>query len=621
MVQAFRVKIMQQEGYVSWTHLWANGIAVWKAYQFLPHILTVGLQSVLHTPIPQTMVIMTVILFTFLHASVYLTIRLLSFNPLTAVIASLLSMDLAQFWGGVGDYSLSFGFAIFPIMLFLWVKFYSGKMQYLFPYLAGISFYMHPLLGVCCALLMILGIVISDQKVLSLKTLLQIGILLATSVLFWFPVLIKTSFAYANPFFRDQYFLQQVVAGYKYFGLSLAILLCFPLALVGIFLHGKKELQWANVLFIFAIGFLFLFFLGINFPLPKFIAQFQFTRGVTFIGIAITYVVILLFDSIYKSSAKQLKIIATIVIIPIALEAVSSVQLYAPPTTDHMSDPVSAYTQQPLTDGKIWTNGIGGASYFSPLNYQFPYSYMGHMDSNIISPRISQFMIYGNYPGSVPAANLSRMNEYFKIAGVRYAFFDENSPFTQTLVNPQTNTVGMADLGILRSYDVLYHGFKTTFPLVQAEVVNPKLTEQLFTFPKNPSIADLSDVISVDADVKRFNKILYNKDNTFLPVTYPAQDKITLTIPKNPISNKVYLNESYDPEWHATINNEKVAIEPIGPNYMLLTLPKNTPGGTLNLQHVYPAYVIIGTLSIFFIGADILAAYIISKFKRREIYA
>jgi hypothetical protein len=611
IVHAFRIKILETDGFVSWTHVWANGINMWKAYQFLPHVLTIILQTLTHTDITRTMVLMTVILFVFLHASVYATIRLLAFSPLTALLAAILSIDISQFFGGVGDYSLAFGFAVFPLMLFLWIKFYNGKIQYLFPYLAGISIYMHTLLGVTGACMMFLAILMSDQKVISLKTGIQMFIFLAASSLFWFPVLVKTSFAYSSPFLTDVFFLHQVVAGYKFFGLSLAVLLSFPLALIGIFMQGKKELQWANVLFFFAVAYLCMFFLGINFPLPKAIAQTQFTRGITFVGLSIIYVVVVLFESIYKSKNMILKVLLTISIIPITLESFSIVNLYAPAITDHISDGVSAYTQQSLTDGKIWTSSIGPSSYLSPLTYQFPYSYMEHMDSNIISPRISQFLIYGKYPIVVPAANLYRMDDYFKITGVKYAFFDEGSPFSQTLLNPQTNVTNMADLGTIRSYDTLYHAFKSGFTPIQATVLDPQLANQLFIFPKNPSFADLSDVITLDNDVKNFNQLIYAKNNKPVAVNYPSQDSITLNIPANRKSNKVYLNESYDPQWEGIFNNSNVSITPTGPNFMLITLPNSLHAGTLHLQHHYAPYLFISSFIILFIGADILIAYAI----------
>jgi hypothetical protein len=612
MVQAFRIKILETYGYVSWIHFWANGVNVWKSYQFIPHLLTIGLQLLLHISITRAMVLMTIVLLIFLETSVYVGLRLLSFTPITAFIAALLSMDIAQFWGGVADYSLSFGFAFFPLMLFLWIKFYSGKIQYLFPYLVGISFYMHPLLGVTTACLMVIGIIISTQRVLSLKTILQMGILLIASSQFWFPVVVKTSFAYSNPFFSDVFFLHQVIAGYHYFGFSLAILLCIPLALTGIFLQKNKELQWANVLLIFTAGFLILFFLGINFPLPKIISQTQFTRGATFIGVLIIYIAAVFFDTIYKSNIMLAKILLTLAIIPISFEVFISITQYAPSTTDHIADGTIAYTQQPLTDGKIWTSSIGTSSYFAPLTYQIPYSYMGQLDSNIISPRISQFMIYGKTSNPIPTANLLRMEDYFKISGVRYAIFDQGSLFTQTLMNPNTNTINMEDLGTVRSYESLYHIFKTPYTPIQAAVLKQNLVQHLFIFPKNPSIANLSDVVTLDDDVKNFSAIIYDKNNIPLSVTYPSQDKIVVSVPANRASNQIYLNESYDPQWQGTINNKPVLIQATGPNYMIITLPDTIHSGTLVLHHTYPPYVTIGTLLITIVGVEIVLNYFVN---------
>src|SRR5258708_29926720 len=80
MVHAFRIKSLSDFGFLSWTHVWANGISLWKAYQFIPHYLTLGIVQLFHVPIPRAMVIITIILFVLLRFFIYFSLRLLKFK-------------------------------------------------------------------------------------------------------------------------------------------------------------------------------------------------------------------------------------------------------------------------------------------------------------------------------------------------------------------------------------------------------------------------------------------------------------------------------------------------------------------------------------------------------------
>src|SRR5579859_2389391 len=141
MVHAFRIKFLQSYGLLSWTHEWDNGMNIWKSYQFIPHLLTLGLSTFFHVTIPRAMVLMIIILFVLLRLFIYCILRILHVSSVGSFISALLSFDIAQYWGGVGDFSLLFGFTFFPVVLYLWIQYYQGKLSYIFAYITGLLFY------------------------------------------------------------------------------------------------------------------------------------------------------------------------------------------------------------------------------------------------------------------------------------------------------------------------------------------------------------------------------------------------------------------------------------------------------------------------------------------------
>lgn len=610
MVQAYRIKLLALEGFTSWNHAWANGIDIWKAYQFLPHLFTLVVQSLFQVSIPKAMIYTTIILFVTLRVFIYTTLRFLAFSPFMAFFCTIVSFGIAQYWGGVSDFSILFGFTIFPIILYLWIKFYEGKIAYLFPYLLGISFYIHPVLGYTSFGLMVFGLLFSNQRIISWKTLIQIIIFFIASSLFWYPVLVKTSFLYSNPYLGNTFFLRQVIVNYGNFGLSLFILFCFPIGLFSFFLSSKGK-KWVNILFFFSFIYFFFIFLAVKYQLPDLLTKLQFTRGTALVGISMLYSLAIVVDKIWKAKYLLVKVIIFILLIPIIVESITVIDRYAPKATNNIPDPVSAYSNKSINDGRIWVSTIGASSYFSPVSYRFPYSYMGHLDSNIISSRLPQLMIYKSYKDGLSDSNLYRITDYFKLTGVKYAFLTEDSFLSKSFINKDSER-RYKDLGLVRSYNSLFHVFEAPFEPING-VVLAKRYANLTSFPSKVDISKLEDQIVIDRHVREFTKAIYDIDNLRLSVSYPTQDTIRIFVPLEKPSRIIYLNESFDNEWRGVFNDRPVVIEPTGPNFMKITLPADD-GGTIILKHSFPSYVVYGTWLILLTGAEVLFLPLIKKF-------
>lgn len=589
IVHAFRAKILQEYGLTSWTHIWSNGISIWKAYQFIPHYLTLAVINIFHVSVTRAMVMLVIGLYVAFRLLIYATLRLIGFNPATSFIASVISFDISQYFGAIGDYSIMFGFTIFPLVLFLWTKFYKGKVQFLYPFICGISFYIHPLLGFMSLALLLVSIIFSSQKFISIKTISQITIMLLASSLFWFPVAHRTAYLYSESGVADQAFLALVISKFSYFGLSLAVLLCLFSSLPQILMPLSKKLAWVKTLCVTIAVYFLLVVIGINVPLPRFIDQFQYTRGIVFIGIGALYTVAPLLQKLLSLKSFFVKIMLAAGVSLSLAESIWFASIYAPPPSNGYDDPVSAYSKKyskNLSDGKIFTENIGQSSYYSPTTYRFPYSYMSHLDSNEIPPRISQIITYASFSTLVPQANINRVTDYLKITGTKYLFLDETSPFTQTfLINGKASFI---DLGTITVPSSVTHVFQTSWEPKDAIMINPRYSNSMDHFPFTLDLSKPSGQTVLDSDVEQFVNILEMPDNQPLPMQYPAQDQITVSLPADSQSNLIYINESFDKEWIALYNDVEQPIKPVGPNYMLVTLNSKPNGGTLLLKHNWP---------------------------------
>lgn len=607
MVHAFRVNSIGTFGLASWSHEWANGISLWRSYQFLPHLLTTYVQQLFDTSVTRAMVLTTIGLFVGIRLSIYIFLRLLTFSPLTAFICAVLSYDIAQYWGGVADYSLMFGFAFAPLMIFLWIKYYQGHIQNFFPYLLGLSFYMHPVLGYSITLLWILGIFFSERKIFSFAHAIQLGIFLIASSLFWFPLVVKESYTYTSSVFANKYFLNLVLSGYQYFGLSLFILIAFVLCSIRVFFPLNKKFSWAKILYIFVAIYLTLILLGLSIDLPRVIAQLQFTRAVTLVGFAIVFVFAVVVEKIIHIKSIAFKGIILVFLCLITIEGMWFTSIYSPNPNTELPEAITAYQkknpEKKITDDRIWSSTIGQSSYYPSFDARLPYSYMGHLDANQTSPRISPLILYAPYSDKVPLSNLSRINDYFKLTGVKYIFFDEQSPFTNTLLTSDKQIYN--DLGSIREGDALYHAFEVPWQVKNAVAVDSKYKNNFAPFPFHLELTEVNDQIALDEYVKKFVSILYKSENIPLAISYPSNNTLQVKIPQDLNTNIVFINESFDAGWKGTFNNQQVQLEPAGPNFMKVILPVTDTAGDVLLKHDWPLSFYISLYLIFLIPMEL----------------
>lgn len=616
MVHAFRIKSLETFGFSSWTHSWSNGISLWRSYQFIPHFIILLILKLFPVTVTKAMVLATIGAFIFLRLAIYTVLRLLKFSPLTALVGGILSFDIAQYWGGVSDYSLLFGFTFFPIIIYFWVQYFQGKLQHLFPYLVGLSFYVHPILGYTSFGLWATSVVFSSKKIFSISHFVQLLIFLTASSIFWVPLVFKTSYLYTSTVFANRYFLNLVISSYKYYGLSFFLLAALALSLIRVFMPIPGKFSWSRVLLIFVVGYFILVILGLKVDLPMALTQLQYTRGVTLIGIGIIFVFAAVLEQIIIVRSLAIKGAFILFLCLVVVEGFWFSSEYSPSGGHDFPEAVSTYIKnkptKDISSGRVWASTIGLTSYYPPLTTRLPYSYMGQLDSNQISPRISPLILYQPYPDEIPTANMIRLNDYFKISGVRYIFFDEGSPFTKTLLSRESQIY--KDLGEFSSQGSNFHLFEVPWQIKNAAIIDYQYKKDLAHFPFNLELTVINDQIELDNLVKRFASIIYKDENTPLKITYPSSDSILVNIPANRKSDLVYIDESFDKDWSAYFNNKKVSLESVGPNFTLATLSDNANQGLLYLKHTWPPVFYISLMLILLIPMEVLLNQILKSY-------
>ncbi len=625
MVHAFRAKFIQEYGFISWTHLWSNGINVLAAYQFIPHLITIATSIIFNVTIPRAMVIVTITIFTLLHLETYGFLRLLKFSRLGALTAALLTFSLTQYWSGVGDYSLQFAFLFFPPMIYLWAR-STKQNSFSYPFLVGFSFYIHPILAFFSGSLFVLGLFISKRKIISLHTFIEVMIIILSSALFWYPIIFKDSFVYREAFLVNKDRLGIILNSYPFYGLSLGTFFIFFLSIVLSFKTLLHEHSWIKKLVFFNGVILILAILSARITLPPFLTEFQFTRGMVLLGISMAFTAPLIIDSLISKQG-VFKYLTWLFILLITIEALINISSFSPRPGPNSEDIISAKFNQDsdfFKNKRIFVNEIGNASYFNMDRIRLPYSWMSHFDSNPVSPRLGALIIYSLYTGEsqIPFTSMKRIDDYIKVSATDYVVFDSFSPFSKSLKN-KVYDLGYESVDQITTSDGQYDVFEPESPARNAVIVDPTFSNQMNHFPFDLDFSDNNNFIEFDNYVHNFANIIYSEKNVPIAVKYPDQESISINIPEDRPSNMIYIAESYGKSWKAEFNGVSSEIKPVGPNFMMVTLPSNS-SGTLKMKHSWPSSMIYILAVVIIIPFLILVNWLIrtvhktTKHKKRS---
>src|SRR5581483_9656634 len=120
--------------------------------------------------------------------------------------------------------------------------------------------------------------------------------------------------------------------------------------------------------------------------------------------------------------------------------------------------------------------------------------------------RISQLIVYQpNYP-TFSFSNLNRLNDYFKITGVKYIFLNEQSNITQEMLSQKD--IPYQSLREVRTDGTITHVCQVPWDTPLARLIDPKNKPDMHTFPFNFDLSSVTDQVTLDNEVHLFDKIL-----------------------------------------------------------------------------------------------------------------
>ncbi len=599
LIQAFRVRFISEFGLSSWTHLWSNGISLWRGYQFLPHILTSEITKIFQIEITRAMVILTVIQFIGMRFIIYALARSQKFSAITGLVAVILSYDIGQYWGGVNDYSILFGFTIFPLYLAIWIQYTKGRMQWVLPYILGIAFYIHPLLAVYSAGLWFTGLLFKSLSRPRPKILFaQLAIFVASSSLFWVQHISGYVKNYSSPFFISLAFFKQTLANFSALGLSIAVLIGGGVLWVTLPTISQSA-RWTRAIALYSLICLVGVLISINVQLPGIIAETQFSRGMTFIALAIIVGLMPIIEKIKQSPSSTLKYLFVACISLSMVESFWISGSFAPHSGLPIEDPVVAlqkkYPEMNIQNSRIWTPYLDVANNKATLNEKYPNSYMTHSDSNQVSVRLSNLLLYNSFQDRVPNVSLDRVKQYMQITATPYVIFEKNSPFVRSISVDDSDIKDLGDIELKRN---IFHAYKLLNVSQSAIIIDPTQIQKLVKFPESLNPADPLDQTSLDQYVSEWVNMVYDPKNQPVTIQYSAQDTLDISIPKQRLSNTVYIPESYSKNWQGWFNGQKVDITPVGPNFIRVDMHQSGSYGLLILKHNWPTiwYISLATI-------------------------
>jgi hypothetical protein len=190
------------------------------------------------------------------------------------------------------------------------------------------------------------------------------------------------------------------------------------------------------------------------------------------------------------------------------------------------------------------------------------------------------------------------------LTNTKYIIFEQNSPFTRTLVNDPNST--FEDLGEIDTSKSVYHAFGLSDVSASAVAMSSGNNSGLKSFPNTLNPADPQDQATLDQHVEQLLQVLNQPENTRLAISYPTQDSLDISIPENLKSSTIFIPESYSPNWQAKFNNASAKITPAGPNFMRVDFINTNHFGLLSLTHSWPvtwyiSIVIISVLPLFYV--------------------
>ncbi len=615
---SFRIKSLLENGFISWDHIWSNGINYWRSYQYLPHLLVILLQKITNLGITQSMIWTTVLVFLSIRVLTYMLLRALNVRPLFAFATVIASFVFPQQWVTIKDFSVYMLIFTVPIYIYIWIRtLKQSKNIFLLSSLTGFGWMLHPILGYSATGLLACILIFSSPRISSRNTLISLIIFLLSSAAFWVPYLFY-GYSYSNPIMSSSQFLRDTLVD-DHMGLGLLHWLGFLISWTIVFLKTGKISRWAKILLLYVTVYLALIKLGQSGYLPTFINQLQFSRGIIIVGYVLPFIFAECLQIVLQHIRSRfvIGIFATLVA-AVIMQAITISSQYTATPVSSMEDPVAKYLNAQSTQGSIYSSNVSQASYFSN-KLRFVNSYNEHLEPHPLAQRFRKLMASDLSYTSVSGTQIRLINSYSQVLGVQYLFLPYFSPLADALANPeQTENI------FLRKSDVeagseKYQVLENKNPVVYSFLGDSQQMKSSISFEdfKQPTLH--ADSFSPwDSEVTKMKELLNIPSIKPVSTSFLATDRIRVNLPEQSFEKpqSILLMQSYDRFW-SVVDHPELKIQPTSLRMMYLELPANFLSKEVILKNSWPNWywpVQIGSILVTFYMCILYA--LISVFMR-----
>lgn len=621
MYQAFRVQSIQQHGFTSWDHIWSNGINYWRVYQYLPHLITLGLVLFFKIGISKAMIILMITIFLLTRVLIYGLLRKLRVSPLIACVMTVLTYTMAQQWISIKEYSIFFFVWLIPIFVYFWIMAFKKRQYiYLLTAFAGASWSLHPLLGLTFSgLVGFLYLFAAPNK--TWKQLFLLVVLFFSASAPFTVSYLSAGYHFTNPIYQSAQYLQQTVVSDSY-GLSFYYLALLAVCWVLTFILTGQTDRWSRILLLFCTSYLLVILAGQAGYLPTFINQFQVSRGIVMLGFILPFIYA---DNLFIVSKKLGKnTVATLVGIFIAVlftMSVANATTYMADPVQKIINPVAEYfSTHPIGTGSVFFDNVSEASFFSPAGVRFVTSYNEHLQPSPLSTRFRSLLKNDVVYTGISSRQATLLSAYSDVLGVQYFFLSNLSPLAQYIVSDSTLKNQFVEKEVVQNGLVPAKVIENTHPVFYAYLIQKEdvAGHVHFTQLKKPTLLAGSYQVW-DDEVVQLQPFLRSTGVIKLPVQFIDTNKIKITFPESiPLDQKaLLLQQSYDDGWKS--ESGKIFINATSLRMMFINDLTKLNGRELLLVNSWPSwYWPVQFLGVITISATVIGGFLVQRIKRKK---
>ncbi len=571
---AWRIDTLQEHQMItSWDHQWTSGINHWRSYQYIQHVLVLGVVQLTGLSITKAMILLTVVIYIGIRFLIYGVLRSFGVGALASFIAVLFSFTYVQQWIAISDFSIFIAFIIVPFYILLWKNIYERhalrkdldgnalvvehrkrrRAEYFLALLTGATWILHPIIANVFAGIFFYTIGFRSLKISLTYALSILAVYIIGALAFFLPYF-SAGYHFANPVFTTTGFVTDTIAG-EYFGLSFFFWGFTGFAIVVSMLMPSVAPAWARRLLGYSILYFILIYFAQNGYVPKIITQLQISRVIPVLALLIIFAFAGILDGFLKSF-KMARPFIVILAIFAAISIIESVKIGTAFTSQprtSLDDPVSLYFNgKEDPKGSIYVRDVSSASYFSEGDVRFINSYNEHLLPNPLSVRFGFFMRSEIAYTGVSRTHEKLIRDYSTVMGLEYIVLPQSSPLIRSLTQKDEGQerADFEFVETLSSFNGVYTIIRRTAEIHNAYLINQD--DRVLTWDQtleNPTI-EANSYQQWDRKVSILAEKMRNGEMIPLDTSFTRQDQIAIDLTDQDLSGKaLFVAQSYDPYW------------------------------------------------------------------------